>query len=313
MRIVLLGATGFLGRHLLPGLSAKGHECIALSRNTERCRDVRLVPRVTLHQADVSDPEVLARHFEGADAVISMAGILNEPGRNGTGFHSVHVGVVESTIQACRNSGVKRLVHVSALNAGKGRSHYLATKGRAEELIRQAEDIDSTIVQPSLIFGADDGFFNRFASLLRWTPVMPLACASARLQPVWVGDVTAAICAIVEDPSTAGSTCPLVGPNEYTLRELVEFTARTMGLKRRVVPLPDSLSRLQAFLMDFVPGKPFSSDNYRSLQTDNTSVENALWRFGIEPRALEGIVSAYLGESLHQQRLDSFRNRTGAE
>lgn len=311
MRIVLLGSTGFLGRRLLPELSAAGHSCKVLSRYLPACRELAVIPGVEVRQANIYDDEQLKMHFEGADAVINMVGILNESGRKGKGFNRAHVELVEKIIGACRASGLRRLVHVSALNAGKGSSHYLASKGRAEELIRAADDLDSTIVQPSVIFGDGDSFFNRFAGLLKLAPVLPLACPEAKMQPVWVGDVTAAMTLALADPDTFGQTLIMVGPKAYSLRELVEFTATAAGLKRKIMGLPDSLSRLQGRLMDFVPGKPFSSDNYRSLQVDNTSAENSLWRFRIKPRSLESIVPGYLAGSPHQRHLDDYRKRAG--
>ncbi len=311
MRIVLLGATGFVGHHLLPELSAAGHQCLVLCRYKMGCRELALIPEVELRQVDVHDSGVLKKQLEGADVVINMVGILNESGRNGSGFRKAHVDLVETLIQACRENGVRRMLQLSALNAGKGDSHYLISKGEAEELIRQANDLDSTIFQPSVIFGEGDSFFNRFAGLLRLAPVLPLACPQARMQPVWVRDVVRAMAASLENPEMSGRTLILVGPQEYSLRELVEWTARTIGLKRRIVGLPNSLSRLQGWLMDFVPGKPFSSDNYRSLQTDNTSAENALRGFGIRPSALESVVPTYLCGSVHQDQLSCFREQGG--
>lgn len=307
MRIVLLGATGFVGRHLLPRLSDAGHDCLALTRNRMSCRDLSIIPRVEVRQADVYDREQLARILVGADAVVSMVGILNESGRRGKGFHKAHVALTEGVIECCRASGVKRLIHVSALHAGQGKSLYLTSKGEAEERIRSATDLHSTILQPSVIFGDGDAFFNRFAALLKAAPLLPLACPDARLQPVWVGDVATMVTTALADDSTAGQTLVLVGPRDYSLRELVEFTACTIGSKARIVGLPDFLSRLQGHLMDFVPGKPFSSDNYLSLQTDNTSSENSLPRFGIKPRSIESVVPAYLGTSFRQRRLDGCR------
>lgn len=309
MRIVLLGATGFVGHHLLPELSAAGHECRVLTRYRPGCRELALVPGVTLRQADIHDAEQLQRHFEGADAVINMVGILNERGRKGEGFRAVHVGLAEKILAACRDSGIRRLMQVSALNAGKGDSHYLRSKGEAEERIRSAADIDFTFVQPSVIFGEGDDFFNRFATLLKLAPVLPLACPEAKLQPVWVGDVACAMSRALDDPESIGANLIMVGPEEFTLRELVEFTACVLGLKRRIVGLPDGLAKLQAHIMDFVPGKPFSTDNYRSLQIDSTSVENSLWRFGIRPRSIEAEVPGYLGGSRHQDQLDRCRQR----
>ena len=309
MRIVLLGATGFVGHHLLPVLSAAGHHCIVLNRYRPGCRELALIPGVELRQADVHDVGVLKSQLAGADAVINMVGILNESGRKGAGFHKVHVELVKMLIAACQEAGVRRFLHVSALNAGKGSSYYLLTKGQAEELIRKAENLDSTIIQPSVIFGDGDDFFNRFAALLKLAPVLPLACPNAKMQPVWVGDVVAAMTASLDDPESVGKTLIMVGPEVYTLKELVQKTAVMAGLKRRVIGLPDAFSRLQGLLMDFVPGKPFSSDNYRSLQLDNTSVENSLWRFGIHPHSIEAEVGEYLGRSAHQKQLDRCREQ----
>lgn len=313
MRIVLLGSTGFVGHRLLPRLSRDGHECLVLCRYRMASRDLAVIPRVELRQTDVYDSERLADCFRGADAVVNMVGILNERGRRGKGFHRAHVELVEGVIEACRAAGVCRLVQVSALNAGQGKSHYLRSKGEAEARIRAAADLDSTILQPSVIFGSGDAFFNRFASLMRAVPVLPLACPDARLQPVWVGDVAAAISAVLADPGTAGRTLVLVGPRDYSLRELVEFVACLGDIRCRVVGLPDALARLQARIMDFVPGKPFSTDNYRSLQTDNVSERNDLPALGIQPRAVEGVLPGMLGASVRQCRLDECRKRTRAQ
>ena len=313
MRIVLLGATGFVGHHLLPLLSTAGHQSKVLCRYKPGCRDLNLIPGLSLHQGDVRDVDFLKAQFRGTDAVINLVGILNERGRNGSGFRKVHVELVEKLIEACRDAGVRRLMHVSALNAGKGESHYLVSKGQADALIRDAADLDSTIIQPSVIFGEGDKFFNRFAALLKLTPVLPLACPNARMQPVWVGDVTAAMVAALGDSESIGQTLVMVGPEEFSLQELVKMTACLSGLKRRVPGLPDALARLQAKIFDFVPARPFSTDNYRSLQIDNTSEENALWRFGIQPRPIAGVVSCYLGGSLHQSQLDRCREESAGQ
>ena len=307
MRIVLLGATGFLGHHLLPQLSAAGHECLALTRYRPGCRELTVLPRVTVRQVKAWDADNLAGFFEGADAVVNMVGILNEKGRKGEGFRKVHVELLESVIAACKAAGVRRIVHVSAVGAGQGESFYLKSKGEAEQLLKSDRDIDATIVQPSVIFGRDDDFFNRFASLLRALPVLPLACPDARMQPVWAGDVAELLTKALADPGTIDETLIAVGPHEYRLQELVEFTADTAGLKRRVIRLPDWMARFQARVMDFVPGKPFSSDNYLSLQTPNTSEKNSLWRFGIKPSSIETVVPAYLRQGDHQRRLDECR------
>jgi NADH dehydrogenase len=309
MRIVLLGATGFLGHHVLPALSKAGHDCVALTRYKPGCRDLSVLPRVRVQQQKNWDSEALAERFEGADAVVNMVGILNEKGRNGEGFRKAHVELVESAVEACRRTGISRFIQVSAVGAGEGSSHYLQSKGEGEAFLKGADDMHVTIIQPSVIFGRGDDFFNRFATLLKISPFLPLACPDARMQPVWAGDVAALIANVLDDPATAGETLVAVGPKSYSLRELVEFTARTIGVKRPVIGLPDGISRLQAAVMDFVPGKPFSTDNFRSLQTPNTSERNDLIRFGIRPRSIENHVPQYLQQSRHQQRLDACRRQ----
>jgi uncharacterized protein YbjT (DUF2867 family) len=309
MKIVLVGGSGFVGRTLLSVLSARGHHCTVLSRDTERCRELRLLPGVRLQRANPYDPEALTNALKGTDAVINLVGILNERGRSGKGFERTHVSLVENILAGCESAGVRRFLQVSALNAGTDNpkaSHYLRSKGEAEQRIRDS-GLAYTIVRPSIIFGVDDSFFNRFAGLLKWLPVMPLACPGARLQPVWVGDVADAIARMLETREAVGQVYPLVGPRDYSLIELVRFTARAIDRKRWIVPLPDFLSKFQGLVCDFVPGKPFSSDNYRSLKIDNVSASNALPAFGIDPRPLEGLVRSYLGGSSRQQRLDAIR------
>jgi NADH dehydrogenase len=309
MRIVLVGASGFLGRHLLQALIDDQHQCVVLTRAAERRKTTNMRAGVKLVQADVFDTNELVKHFAGADAVISMAGILNEAGRDGKGFHKVHVELVEAIIKACQETGISRLLHVSALNAGKGSSFYLKTKGEAESLLNSAEGLNVSIFQPSVIFGRGDEFFNRFAGMLQVMPIMPLACPKARLQPVYAGDVVAAMLASLDDPMTWGESYELGGPKCYTLKELVQWTAKTMGLRRQIIGLPKPLSALMSVVMDLVPGKPFSRDNYKSLQTDNVSNKNGFEYFGIYPRAIDSVVPDYLTGSLHQRRLQNFRRR----
>jgi NADH dehydrogenase len=309
MKIVLIGASGFFGEYLLRALVKDKHDCVVLTRSTTRRSTLTLLPGVSLVQADVYDAGVLAGQLEGADAVVSMAGILNEADSKGKGFRRVHVELVKGIIQACQAKGVSRLLHVSALNAGKGKSLYLETKGEAERLLLAAEGLNVSIFQPSVIFGPGDQFFNRFASMLKLMPVMPLACPGARLQPVYAGDVAKVMLASLEDPMTWGKRFELAGPRAYTLKQLVQWTSATLGKKSWVIGLPNPVSALMAKVMDHVPGKPFSWDNYQSLQTDNVSSDSGFAYFGIEPRSIDMEVPYYLCGSEHQRKLGKFRRQ----
>ncbi len=294
MFLVLTGATGFVGQHLLAQLSSMGHECRVLTRSDKHKQIKRNLPGVEYCKVDLQNAVELSAAMQGADGVINLIGILNERAWGGKGFRAAHVAPVQALISTCESLGIRRFIQLSALNAGSGNSHYLRSKGEAEELLRSATEIDETILRPAVIFGVGDSFFNRFAALLRFVPLLPLACPNARMQPVWVGDVVAAIALCLDHGSTIGKTLDLVGPEVFSLFQLVNKTARYKGWKRRVIGLPKWMSRLQALLMDFVPGKPFSSDNYRSLQIDSISRHNALLDFGILPSHMDAIVPSYL-------------------
>ena len=294
MQVVLTGATGFVGQHLVTELSAMGHDCRVLTRSDKKQTQLLSLPRVQLRKTDLQSASDLAAALHGADAVINLIGILNEKGWGGGGFRAAHVKPVQALIAACEANGIRRFIQLSALNAGRGKSHYLRSKGEAEQLLLNAPEIDATLLQPAVIFGPGDSFFNRFARLLRFVPLLPLACPNARMQPVWVGDVVAAIALCLDHRATIGKTLELAGPEVFTLYQLVNMTARYKGWQRRVIGLPNWLSRLQAAVMDFVPGKPFSSDNYHSLQIDSISRHNALLDLGIHPARMDAKVPLYL-------------------
>ena len=313
MQIVVLGGTGFVGRHLATRLVARGHRVVVPSRNRARNRDVQVLPGVRVVDADVHDEATLVNRLQGADAVVNLIGILNEPGRSGAGFDRAHVQLAHTLVQACRAAGVTRLLQMSALNAGRGRSHYLRSRGEAEAVVRES-GLRWTIFQPSVIFGPGDGLFERFAALLRLAPALPLARSDAKFAPVYVGDVAAAMVQCLEDPATVHQTYELYGPRTMTLAEIVRYTAQQLGVHRAVVPLPDALGRLQGLVFDFVPGKPFSTDNFLSLQLDSVGGIDGLYRLGIEKTAVEAVVPAMLGASHRQRRLDrdrSAESRTG--
>lgn len=309
--IVIFGGTGFVGRHLVARLVAAGHDVLVPSRNRSMQRELHIVPQARVINVDVYSDAALRELLQGAHAVINLIGILNERGRNGCGFEAAHTGFTKKLIAACQASGTRRLLQMSALNAGRGRSHYLRTRGEAEAAVK-ASGLDWTIFQPSVIFGPGDGLFARFAGLLKLAPVLPLARAGAKFAPVHVGDVAEAFARALTQPASIGQTYELYGPEVLTLAQIVQYTAQCMGRRRAVLPLPDSIGRIQAALMDFVPGKPFSTDNFLSLQLDSVGGIDGLHRLGIEPTPISAVVPALLGQDPQQRRLDRFRRSRGA-
>jgi NADH dehydrogenase len=300
MRLVVLGGTGFVGRHLLARLLRDGHEVTLLSRNLAARAERLLPPGVVLRQVDVYDPDVLRHAFAGSDAVINLVGILNESGDNGRGFRRAHVELVKLVVAACELAGVGRLLQMSSLNAGRGDSYYLKSRGEAEAVVK-ASGLDWTLFEPSVIFGPGDGLFARFGALLQKLPVLPLACPDAKFAPVYVGDVVEAIARSLHDRAAIGEVYELYGPEVFSLREIVAMSARQLGLRRLVIPLPSLLGRLQGFACDFVPGKPFSSDNWRSLQLDSVGGIDGLHRHGIRATRVSEVLPEILGHGDDRQ------------
>ncbi len=312
-RIAVIGGTGFVGRALVTRLLGEGHAVTVVSRNRARHADRLLAPGAAATECDEYDVVALAAALRGHDTVIHLVGILNAPGLGDSarGFVRAHVELTDILIAACARSGTGRLLLMSALNAGLGRSHYLRTRGQAEERVKTSA-LAWTIFRPSVIFGPDDGFFCRFAALLRFTPLLPLARAGAKFAPVYLGDVVNAFVRALDAPACVRQTYELYGPDVITLAQAVRMTARALGKRRLVLPLPDLLGRLQAFAMDFVPGKPFSSDNYRSLLTDAVGGIDGLHRLGIVPTRIAACLPVILGDAdAHQRRLDRYRTRCG--
>jgi len=296
-QVCILGGTGFVGRHLLNALSTAGYGCRVPVSRPERYRELRLVPGCSLYPLTGWDTDELAGAMAGCGTLINLAGILNEGG--GRTFEGTHVTLVGNALEAARSVGVPRYLHMSALNADAhaGASEYLRSKGRGEALAHQASEhgIAVTSFRPSVIFGHGDSFFNRFAGLLRLAPgPFPLACPSARFAPVYVGDVAQAMLRALEDQGTARRSYELCGPRSFTLKELVEYTAARIGRKGPVLGLGDGLSRLQARVFQHLPGRPFTLDNYLSLQVHSLCTENGLGVLGIRPTDIDAVVPEYL-------------------
>jgi NADH dehydrogenase len=311
--IALLGGSGFVGSRTAAALAGVPAEVRLLTRQVSRAAALRVLPGLTAVGVDPADPARLAAALSGCTAAVNFVGILNETGRDGRGFDTAHVELTRRLVAACQTAGVNRIVQVSALNAGHPatRSHYLRSKGAAEAVIRSS-GLAWTIVQPSVIFGPGDSFLNRFGDLLRLVPfVLPLAMPDARFAPVHVDDVAAALTAILARPGTAGQVYQLCGPDTFSLRELVQLTARTLGLRRAVLGLPVSIARLQAAVMDFVPGKPFSTDNFESLQLPSVCTSDGFAALGLPRRSLAAHVGVALGVAGPLRDYDRFRRSAG--
>ncbi len=314
--VCILGGTGFVGRQITGQLVQRGYAVRVPTRNRERARELLVLPGVEVVSADVHDETVLPRLLAGADAAINLVGILNEKGHDGSGFRKVHVELVEKLIRACHECGVPHLLQMSALkaNAESGPSHYLRSKGAGERTLKNlaGDELRYTIFQPSVIFGPDDSFINRFAGLLRICPILPLARPKARFAPVFVTDVASAFCAALENHGAYDRTLQLYGPEEYSLQEIVVEIARILKLKRLIVGLPDSLSRIQAWFLDYViPGKIFTLDNYRSMAVASVGTENGLAALGITATSMRAVVPGYLDRGDHQWLLSEFRRKRG--
>jgi NADH dehydrogenase len=316
-RVLVVGGSGFLGRHLVAALAARGIEVTVPSRHRERAKHLILLPTVDVVETDIFADGVLERLAAGQQAVINLVGILHgrrgrpdERGPNdyGPDFARVHVELPQALIAACRVSSARRLLHVGALGASPAApSEYLRSKAFGEQAVLAADDLDVTAFRPSIVFGPEDKFLNSFAALLKFLPGMALPCPGAKFQPVYVGDVARAMVAALDDPETRGKVYELCGPDVYTMKDLVEFVCAVTGRRRIIVGLSDRLSYLQARLMEWTPGPLMTRDNYYSMQVPN--VCSGVFPFGIQPQALEAVAPGYLAPSGPRERYPQLRWR----
>jgi NADH dehydrogenase len=293
---LILGGTGFVGRHVCEKLQRAGWQITVPTRRARNATAVQHLPRLTVVEADVHDPAALQRLLPGHDAVVNLVAILHG---SAAAFERTHVELPRKIAAAALATGVRRLVHVSALGVAEdGPSQYQRSKARGEALLHAA-GLDLTVLRPSVIFGAGDRFLNLFAQLQAVFPVMPLAGAAARFQPVWVEDVAEAGVRCLQDPATAGQTFDCAGPEVLTLAELVQLAGRHGSRARPVIPLPMALGRLQALMMELAPGEPLMSrDNLDAMRVDNvaTGAHPGLAALGITPASVRAVAPGYLGQ-----------------
>ncbi len=314
LSVCILGGTGFVGTRLVARLIKDGHRVTVLSRDRERHKHLRVLPALELENCNVYDPAALSERFRGQDVVVNLVGILNERGFGGGGFRRTHTELTRGALQAAKSAGVTRFLQMSSLGAAADApSYYLRSKGEAERIIQtDSAALDWTIFKPSVMFGRGDSFLNRFAAMLGALPlVFPLAKPNTVMQPVFVDDVVEAIVRCLHGLAGSRQSFELGGPQRYTLREIVAFVATITGRRRLIIVLPDFVSRLMALAMDFVPGRPFSSDNYRSLSIDSVCTNDGFARLDIKPRSMLGIARQYLGVYEDNARLSRDRSASG--
>lgn len=313
MNICVLGGTGFVGTELVARLALAGHWVRVPTRNLARAQRLRVLDTVELRVADVHTGSALSQLFADCDAVINLIGILNP--RRGMSFHAVHAELPGKIIAAARGSGVRQVLHMSALGAGeRAPSQYLRSKAAGEAQLRAPAPSSAhsqpaiTIFRPSVIFGTGDSLTNRFARLLRLTAgLLPLARAGTRFAPIHVLDVVEAFRRALGTRASYGQTYQLCGPEVLTLGEIVRLTARAARLPCHIVPLPDMAARLQGLVMGLLPGKPFSLDNFRSLTVDCLCQEDGCARLGIRPQHLQAVLPTYLGDDDTETQLALLR------
>lgn len=298
--LLIIGGTGFLGTAIVGELARRvasaDFQFTLPTRRRDHAKHLLVLPTATVVEADVHDPATLARLMVGQDAVISLVGILKggEGEPYGKGFARAHVELPQKIAAAAKAAGVRRVLHVSALKAAADApSGYLRSKAAGEAVLRDA-GLDLTLFRPSVVFGPGDSFLTLFARLARIAPFFPLAGAAARFQPVWVGDVAAAVADSLLHAKSIGAAYDLCGPKQYSLRELVSYAAEVSGHPRAVVGLPEAVAWLQAWAMEFIPNGPMTRDNIRSMRVASVCDSGCALPFGRIATPLELIAPTYL-------------------
>lgn len=315
-KVLLLGGSGFVGTYIANRLSQRGVQVTVPTRRRERTKALIMQPGVEMPEIDINAEGALVGLTRGQDAVINLVGVLHSCDvvlPYSKDFANAHVELPKKIVAACKEAGVRRLVHMSALGADpKGPSEYLRSKGDGEAVVMASRgDLDVTVFRPSVIFGLGDSFLSMFAGVLRKVPFFPLGFGHARFQPVWAADVADAFVDSLGNPATFGQAYDLAGPKVYTLRELVDYTAELVGSKARVIPLSEGWAYLQAGLMWLAPNPLMSPDNLRSMEVDNVCGSGCNPPAGWRPTALEAIAPTYIANNTPKGKLDRFRFHAG--
>ena len=292
--VTVFGGDGFVGRYVVQALLKNGHRVRVASRNPKRGWFLKAqanLGQIAYVAADITRPETLRHAVEGASAVINLVGILKGD------FDAVHRQGAANVAAAARSAGVETLIHMSAIGAdSESASAYGKTKGKGEAAVRAAFP-SATILRPSIIFGREDQFINRFAGLIRMLPLVPVIGGATKFQPVFVGDIAHAVAAIVSDPQAHNAkTYELGGPEVMTMAEVNRWIAESTGHKRPMVEVPDEVAGLLATLTGWLPGAPITRDQWLMLQSDNVLSTKAkgLTALGITPTPLDAVAPGWL-------------------
>jgi NADH dehydrogenase len=305
--VTVFGGSGFIGRYVVRRLARAGARVNVVVRDVERAKFLKPmgdVGQIALMGGSIADRKLVEAALAEADAAVNLVGILYQRGRQR--FESVHHQGARMVAEAASAAGVGRLVQVSALGADPGSPALYARSKAAGEAAVKAAFPDATIMRPSVVFGPEDSFFNRFAAIARIAPALPLIGGGrTRFQPVYVDDVAGAIVSALDHPEAPGKTYELGGPRVYAFKQLMELMLAEIGRKRLLVPLPFWAALLKASVLQLLPVPPLTRDQVRLLMRDNVVQPGALGlaELGIQPMAAELILPTYLRRFRAQPRL----------
>ena len=303
--LTIFGGSGFIASEIVYKLSKSFKEIRLLTRNTQACNHLKVLKNIQIYLYEPSNVSSYSMHVNESDIVINTVGILNESRKQS--FEDIHFDFVRKIINKSKESSVKKFIQLSALNADEsGLSKYLQSKGKADKYISSMSSVSfkTIIFRPSIVFGEKDSFFNRFKSLLKLLPVFPLACPNSMFSPIYVKDLTGFIKEASLTDKYDNTIQNVTGPKDYKFIELINFILSTMKIKRLIIPLNYSLSKLQAFAFTYLPGNIFTLDNFKSLQVDNISTEGLKGTSSIEE-----FVPPYLDNKA--TKLDTYRKDSG--
>ena len=304
--LTIFGGSGFIAFELVYKLSDHFKEIRVLSRNIEKCKQVKVIKNVDLYLYDPSNTSSFTRYLKDSHVVINTVGILNESRK--VTFDDVHFDFVKNLVSKSRENNVAKFIHLSALNADvNGPSKYLQSKGKADDYISSNNDtkLKTVVFRPSIVFGECDSFFNRFNRLLKYIPIFPLACPKSLFSPIYVKDLSNFVVESVLTSQYDNQINNVTGPKNYTFLELIKFILKVTNTKRIIVPLNYTLSYLQAFVFTYlVPGNIFTLDNLKSLQRDNITSDGLKGNTTIEEA-----VPLYLSKK--SNKLDTYRKKAG--